>query len=99
MPMKQHTSSVSLFTGDPLRFHAHFIALCVGMDTATPLCDVLAMARLGSNVKKTVVLCSPRGAQEQQSLDDDREGKNDGAAACVEEEDVVYTSLQWSGMI
>lgn len=88
-----------VYPGDPLRFHAHFIALCVAMDTATPLSDILAMARLGSNVKKTVVLCSPCGAQEQRSLDEGRGDKNDGAAACVEEEDVVYTSLQWSGMI
>lgn len=46
-------------SGDPLRFHAHFIALCLTLDESLPLLDVLAVARLGSNVKKTVLLCSP----------------------------------------
>uniref|UniRef100_A0A8C1UKG6 tRNA-splicing endonuclease subunit Sen34 n=1 Tax=Cyprinus carpio TaxID=7962 RepID=A0A8C1UKG6_CYPCA len=48
-----------VYPGDPLRFHAHFIALCISMDEELPLCDILAIARLGSNVKKTVLLCSP----------------------------------------
>ncbi|KAM9820580.1 LOW QUALITY PROTEIN: tRNA-splicing endonuclease subunit Sen34 [Neosynchiropus ocellatus] len=65
-----------VYPGDPLRFHAHFIAVCQPLDQSICLLDVLAVARLGSNVKKTVLLCSP-GA--------------DGG--------VVYTSLQWSGMV
>ncbi|XP_071352872.1 tRNA-splicing endonuclease subunit Sen34 isoform X2 [Trachinotus anak] len=44
--------------GDPLRFHAHFIAVCLSLDQPVCLLDVLAVARLGSNVKKTVLLCS-----------------------------------------
>uniref|UniRef100_A0A673LB81 tRNA-splicing endonuclease subunit SEN34 n=1 Tax=Sinocyclocheilus rhinocerous TaxID=307959 RepID=A0A673LB81_9TELE len=48
-----------VYPGDPLRFHAHFIALCISMNEELPLCDILAIARLGSNVKKTVLLCSP----------------------------------------
>ncbi|XP_072551367.1 tRNA-splicing endonuclease subunit Sen34 [Salminus brasiliensis] len=71
-----------VYPGDPLRFHAHFIALCLSMDERLPLCDILAAARLGSNVKKTVLLCSPRDP-------------SDGGA----EGDVVYSSLQWSGMV
>ncbi|XP_066541574.1 tRNA-splicing endonuclease subunit Sen34 [Hoplias malabaricus] len=71
-----------VYPGDPLRFHAHFIALCLSMDEQLPLFDVLAVARLGSNVKKTVLLCSPK----------------DPSEAGVEGE-VVYSSLQWSGMV
>lgn len=65
-----------VYPGDPLRFHAHFIAVCLSLDESMCLLDVLAVARLGSNVKKTVLLCSatPEGG-------------------------VVYTSLQWSGMV
>lgn len=48
-----------LLSGDPLRFHAHFIAVCLSEDESVCLLDVLAVARLGSNVKKTVLLCSP----------------------------------------
>ncbi|XP_063060550.1 tRNA-splicing endonuclease subunit Sen34 [Engraulis encrasicolus] len=84
-----------VYPGDPLRFHAHFIAVCVAMDADTPLCDIMALARLGSNVKKTVVLCSPRATQTQceenmEDRDDDEEDDDD---------EVVYTSLQWSGMV
>ncbi|XP_036393296.1 tRNA-splicing endonuclease subunit Sen34 [Megalops cyprinoides] len=71
-----------VYPGDPLRFHAHFIALCVSMETMTPLCDLLALSRLGANVKKTILLCSP--------------SDGDGGE---EEDEVVYTSLQWSGMV
>lgn len=63
------------WSGDPLRFHAHFIAVCLSADESVCLLDVLAVARLGSNVKKTVLLCSPGP-----------------------DTDVMYTSLQWSGM-
>ncbi|KAM3875070.1 tRNA-splicing endonuclease subunit Sen34 [Diretmus argenteus] len=70
-----------VYPGDPLRFHAHFIAVCLSMDESSSLLDILAVARLGSNVKKTVLLCSPGPGQE-------------GGG-----EEVVYTSLQWSGMV
>ncbi|KAK1785307.1 hypothetical protein P4O66_018704 [Electrophorus voltai] len=71
-----------VYPGDPLRFHAHFIALCMPMDESSPLSDILTIARLGSNVKKTVLLCSPRDPSDSQV-----------------EGDVVYSSLQWSGMV
>lgn len=54
------------------------------MDEKIPLFDILAIARLGSNVKKTVLLCSPQDA-------------SDGEEEIREE--VVYSSLQWSGMV
>lgn len=52
------------------------------MNEQSPLSDILTIARLGSNVKKTVLLCSPQEA-------------GDGA----DDVTVVYSSLQWSGMI
>uniref|UniRef100_A0A8C2IUA3 tRNA-splicing endonuclease subunit SEN34 n=1 Tax=Cyprinus carpio TaxID=7962 RepID=A0A8C2IUA3_CYPCA len=75
-----------VYPGDPLRFHAHFIALCISMDEELPLCDILAIARLGSNVKKTVLICSPQNCS--------RSGKHESV-----EGDVVYSSLQWSSMV
>ncbi|XP_041796991.1 tRNA-splicing endonuclease subunit Sen34 isoform X2 [Chelmon rostratus] len=65
-----------VYPGDPLRFHAHFVAVCLSLEESVCLLDVLAVARLGSNVKKTVLLCS-LGTDGQ----------------------VLYTSLQWSGMV
>ncbi|KAA0714647.1 tRNA-splicing endonuclease subunit [Triplophysa tibetana] len=75
-----------VYPGDPLRFHAHYIALCMSMDKLFPLCDVLAIARLGSNVKKTVLLCSPQKPRET------------GMEESIEE-GVVYSSLQWSSIV
>nr|XP_057936861.1 tRNA-splicing endonuclease subunit Sen34 [Doryrhamphus excisus] len=51
-----------VYPGDPLRFHAHFIAVCLSADESMALLDILAVARLGSNVKKTVLLCSPQSS-------------------------------------
>ncbi|KAG7225954.1 hypothetical protein INR49_018555, partial [Caranx melampygus] len=48
-----------VYPGDPLRFHAHFIAVCLSLDEGVSVLDLLSVARLGSNVKKTVLLCSP----------------------------------------
>lgn len=48
----------SSLPGDPMRFHAHYIALCCPPGAPLPLCDIVAAARLGTSVKKTVLLCS-----------------------------------------
>ncbi|XP_042331795.1 tRNA-splicing endonuclease subunit Sen34 [Sceloporus undulatus] len=47
-----------VYPGDPMRFHAHYIALCVSQDTPLSLCDIISAGRLGTNVKKTVLICS-----------------------------------------
>ncbi|TDH15515.1 hypothetical protein EPR50_G00032380 [Perca flavescens] len=58
-PLLWRVEDLRSVRGDPLRFHAHFIAVCVSLDESLSLLDVLAVSRLGSNVKKTVLLCSP----------------------------------------
>ncbi|XP_013916208.1 PREDICTED: tRNA-splicing endonuclease subunit Sen34 [Thamnophis sirtalis] len=47
-----------VYPGDPMRFHAHYIALCFSKDTPISLYDIISAGRLGTNVKKTVLLCS-----------------------------------------
>ncbi|KAK9397506.1 tRNA-splicing endonuclease subunit Sen34 [Crotalus adamanteus] len=47
-----------VYPGDPMRFHAHYIALCFSKDVPISLCDIISAGRLGTNVKKTVLLCS-----------------------------------------
>ncbi|XP_061444082.1 tRNA-splicing endonuclease subunit Sen34 isoform X2 [Rhineura floridana] len=47
-----------VYPGDPMRFHAHYIALCVSKDVPLSLGDLVSAGRLGTNVKKTVLLCS-----------------------------------------
>uniref|UniRef100_A0A8C8SD66 tRNA-splicing endonuclease subunit Sen34 n=2 Tax=Pelusios castaneus TaxID=367368 RepID=A0A8C8SD66_9SAUR len=48
-----------VYPGDPLRFHAHYIALCCPQGAPLPLHALVAAARLGTGVKKTLLLCSP----------------------------------------
>ncbi|XP_028428827.1 tRNA-splicing endonuclease subunit Sen34 isoform X2 [Perca flavescens] len=50
-----YLTSAGKFGGDFLVYPA----VCVSLDESLSLLDVLAVSRLGSNVKKTVLLCSP----------------------------------------
>ncbi|XP_075461486.1 tRNA-splicing endonuclease subunit Sen34 isoform X1 [Ascaphus truei] len=47
-----------VYPGDPMRFHAHYIAICFPYNEEIPLSDIIIAGRLGTNVKKTVLLCS-----------------------------------------
>lgn len=47
-----------VYPGDPMRFHAHYIAICSPQDKDIALSDIITAGRLGTNVKKTVLLCS-----------------------------------------
>ena len=64
-----------IFSGDPARFHSFYIAVCRPHKEDISMLDFISLARMGSNVRKTVVLCS---------VDDNNK--------------VVYTSLQWTGI-
>ncbi|CAH1772428.1 unnamed protein product [Owenia fusiformis] len=47
-----------VYPGDVAVFHSFYIVKCLPYKQKMSALDVVAMARLGSNVKKTVVLCS-----------------------------------------
>ncbi|GAB5581485.1 tRNA-splicing endonuclease subunit Sen34 [Prionailurus viverrinus] len=49
-----------VYPGDPLRFHAHYIAQCWAPGDPIPLQDLVSAGRLGTSVKKTLLLCSPQ---------------------------------------
>uniref|UniRef100_A0A2R9BM63 tRNA-splicing endonuclease subunit Sen34 n=1 Tax=Pan paniscus TaxID=9597 RepID=A0A2R9BM63_PANPA len=49
-----------VYPGDPLRFHAHYIAQCWAPEDTIPLQDLVAAGRLGTSVRKTLLLCSPQ---------------------------------------
>ncbi|XP_036603852.1 LOW QUALITY PROTEIN: tRNA-splicing endonuclease subunit Sen34 [Trichosurus vulpecula] len=49
-----------VYPGDPLRFHAHFVAQCWAPGDPLPLPDLVSAGRLGTNVRKTLLLCSPQ---------------------------------------
>ncbi|XP_062606664.1 tRNA-splicing endonuclease subunit Sen34-like [Saccostrea cucullata] len=47
-----------VYPGDPSRFHSHYIAICIPHDKRMSALDLVSMGRLGSNVRKTVLMCS-----------------------------------------
>ncbi|XP_075045946.1 tRNA-splicing endonuclease subunit Sen34 [Mixophyes fleayi] len=47
-----------VYPADPMRFHAHYIAICFPQDEEIALSDIITAGRLGTNVKKTILLCS-----------------------------------------
>ncbi|KAB1275000.1 tRNA-splicing endonuclease subunit Sen34 [Camelus dromedarius] len=49
-----------VYPGDPLRFHAHYIAQCWAPGDPIPLQDLVSAGRLGTSVRKTLLLCSPQ---------------------------------------
>ncbi|KAK7487334.1 hypothetical protein BaRGS_00021423 [Batillaria attramentaria] len=46
------------YPGDPSRFHSFYIVICVDFNKQLPALDIVSMGRLGSNVRKTVLLAS-----------------------------------------
>nr|CAG4642871.1 EOG090X0G6M [Evadne anonyx] len=47
-----------VYPGDPLKFHSHYIAVCVDGDEPLTPQFLITKGRLGTNVKKIVLLCS-----------------------------------------
>lgn len=47
-----------VYPGDPSRFHSFFIVVCLEHERPLSAMEMIRLGRLGSNVKKTVVLCS-----------------------------------------
>ena len=48
----------TIFPGDPARFHSFYIAVIVPGDAQLDSQEIAAMSRLGTSVKKTVLVCS-----------------------------------------
>ncbi|CAH1243748.1 TSEN34 [Branchiostoma lanceolatum] len=47
-----------VYPGDPFRYHSFYIAVCRPRTENMEALDIVRLGRLGSNVKKTVLLCS-----------------------------------------
>ncbi|KAL4217920.1 tRNA-splicing endonuclease subunit Sen34 [Mactra antiquata] len=47
-----------VYPGDPSRFHSFFVVVCKGYNEEMSALDIITMGRLGTTVKKTVVICS-----------------------------------------
>ncbi|XP_057370121.1 tRNA-splicing endonuclease subunit Sen34-like isoform X2 [Daphnia carinata] len=47
-----------VYPGDPFKFHSHYIAVCVDENQLLTPYFLIQKGRLGTNVKKTVLLCT-----------------------------------------
>ncbi|GFO12881.1 tRNA-splicing endonuclease subunit sen34 [Plakobranchus ocellatus] len=47
-----------VYPGDPARYHSHYIAVCRSQFDEMPCLDLVSLGRLGSNVRKTALLCA-----------------------------------------
>jgi tRNA-splicing endonuclease subunit Sen34 len=52
MPGLRFGCNFNVYPGDPLRFHAHFLASAYEFDEEIPLLDLIGGGRLGTAVKK-----------------------------------------------
>lgn len=55
----------SVYPGDPLRFHSHFLAMSAGWDEEVDLLDLVGGGRLGTGVKKGWLVGGIEGAGEE----------------------------------
>jgi tRNA-splicing endonuclease subunit Sen34 len=47
-----------IISGDPVKFHAHFMVVCVQCDNQLSSLELMSYARLGSTARKTFVIAS-----------------------------------------
>ncbi|KAK0745128.1 hypothetical protein B0T21DRAFT_359077 [Apiosordaria backusii] len=67
----------SAYPGDPMRYHAHFLANCYSWNDKIPMLDIVTSGRLGTAVKKSFLFGAER---------EEEEGKKEGDVRmfCVE---------------
>jgi len=87
MPGLRFGCNYSVYPGDPLRYHSHFLATGLDWDEEFELLDVIGGGRLGTGVKKAYLL----GGE-----DSDKEAvvEEDG----LEVKPVRPFSIEWAGM-
>jgi tRNA-splicing endonuclease subunit Sen34 len=88
MPGLRFGCNYSVYPGDPLRFHSHFLATGLDWDEEFDLMDVIGGGRLGTGVKKAYLL----GGEDS---DAKAEAKEEGG---LEVKPVRAFSIEWAGL-
>ncbi|KAF2703206.1 SEN34 subunit of tRNA-splicing endonuclease [Pleomassaria siparia CBS 279.74] len=88
MPGLRFGCHYSVYPGDPLRFHSHFLATGIGWDEEFDLLDIVGGGRLGTGVKKAYLI----GGE-----DSDKATQNASGDA-PNEESVRAFSIEWAGL-
>ncbi|KAJ9596257.1 hypothetical protein L9F63_027120 [Diploptera punctata] len=57
-PGQKFGADYLVYPGDPIKFHAQFLVICIDRDEALAATELVALGRLGTSVRKTVVLAS-----------------------------------------
>ncbi|KAK4691513.1 tRNA-splicing endonuclease subunit Sen34, partial [Lecanoromycetidae sp. Uapishka_2] len=87
----------SVYPGDPLRFHSHFLSMSYDWDEEIDLLDLVGGGRLGTGVKKGWLI----GGMEQKERDEGRDtGDTVGSIekGIGEESKVRTFCIEWGGM-
>lgn len=87
MPGIRFGCNYSVYPGDPLRFHSHFLATGLDWDEEFDLLDVVGGGRLGTSVKKAYLLGG-------EVSDAEAEVRENG----VEVKPVRAFSIEWAGL-
>ena len=77
----------TMYPGDPLRFHSHFLATGLDWDEEFDLLDIVGGGRLGTGVKKSYLLGG-----------ENREAKKEGKSLDEQIESVRPFSIEWAGL-
>ena len=78
----------TIYPGDPLRYHSHFLATGLKWDQEFELLDVVGGGRLGTGVKKAYLIGGSPSSGETVGDDDEAQ----------KEEDVRAFSIEWAGL-
>jgi tRNA-splicing endonuclease subunit Sen34 len=92
MPGLRFGCHYSIYPGDPLRFHSHFLATGLGWDEEFQLLDIVGGGRLGTGVKKAYLIGGEDTALRGSAS---REGSVEGTAE--DGETVRPFCIEWAG--
>ncbi|KAL1593253.1 tRNA-splicing endonuclease subunit [Paraconiothyrium brasiliense] len=109
MPGLRFGCHYSVYPGDPLRFHSHFLATGLGWDEEFDLLDIVGGGRLGTGVKKAYLIggeeqggkkkaeaiLTPSAPSWNPAL---RPNKDEEQKPRVEMEPVRAFSIEWAGL-
>jgi tRNA-splicing endonuclease subunit Sen34 len=88
MPGLRFGCNYSVYPGDPLRYHSHFLATGLGWDEKFALLDVVGGGRLGTGTKKAYMIGGEDPAASQGA----------GLFSDEKKEPVRAFSVEWASM-
>lgn len=88
MPGLRFGCNYSMYPGDPLRFHSHFLATGLDWDEEFDMLDLVGGGRLGTGVKKGYLIGGENPSESKKGKE--RDGEDDRSVRAF--------SIEWAGM-